>query len=195
MRPASTKGWTCVGLGQSIFRVRTFARCRIQLPKATTRSYWQGGRSHGYFGAPPMRKGLVFATAVTLSPIAFVQLSEEDNGGTNQTAEGRMLEASREELVKKVSADSSGLRRAFESVVLYLELYILEPACTGMRFLHLVFIFVPVILTVPAIWIGSRQNNRDNERSGTLFWYWFLVKSMERAGPAFIKVQFSYPTT
>lgn len=194
MKPVLTKGWTCVGLGQSIFRVRTFARSRIQLPKVTNRSYWQGGRSHRYFRLPPARKGLVFAAATSLSPIAFVQLSEKNNGGTDQTAEGRMLEASREELVKKVSEDSSGIRRAVESVVLYLDLYIWEPACTGMRFLHLVFIFVPVLLTVPAIWVGSRQKNRDNERSGTLWWYWFLVKSMERAGPAFIKVQLpSYP--
>ncbi|PSK42259.1 ABC1 family protein, mitochondrial [Elsinoe australis] len=49
-------------------------------------------------------------------------------------------------------------------------------------------IFVPVIITVPAIWIGSRQKDKDDERSGTIWWYGFLVSSMERAGAAFIKL-------
>ena len=58
-----------------------------------------------------------------------------------------------------------------------------------MRFLPLVIIFVPVIVTIPAIWIGARRVDRDNERSGTLWWYGFLVSSMEKAGAAFIKVR------
>jgi len=117
-----------------------------------------------------------------------VQLSEEDNAGTDQTAEGRMLDASREELKKEVGADVHGLRRFRDTVVLYVDLYLWEPLCTGLRFLHLVFIFVPVIVTVPAIWIGPRDKKKSDERAGTLWWYWFLVRSMERAGPAFIKV-------
>jgi aarF domain-containing kinase len=125
-----------------------------------------------------------------LTPAVFVELSEEDNAGTERTAEGRMLDASRDELKKKVSADVHGVKRLRDSVVLYVDLYFWEPLCTGMRFLHLVIIFVPVILTVPAIWIGPRDEKRSNERSGTLWWYWFLVKSMERAGPAFIKVRY-----
>jgi aarF domain-containing kinase len=135
---------------------------------------------------------MLLAAAVSLSPAAFVQLSEKDNGGTEQTAEGRMLEASRDEIEKKVGADVHGVRRVKETICLYLDLYIWEPACTGLRFLHLVVIFVPVIVTVPAIWFGRRDRERDNERRGTLWWYWFLVKSMERAGPAFIKVRKSY---
>jgi len=51
-----------------------------------------------------------------------------------------------------------------------------------------VIIFVPVIVAIPAIWIGDRVKDRDNERKGTLWWYGFLVSSMERAGAAFIKV-------
>lgn len=99
-----------------------------------------------------------------------------------------MLQASRAEIKKKVKEDSHGIRRVRDSIVVFLDMYIWEPVCTGLRFLHLVFIFVPVIVTVPALWIGTRDKKRDNERSGTLWWYWFLVKSMERAGPAFIKV-------
>ena len=120
--------------------------------------------------------------------MAFVQLSEKDNGGTEQTAEGRMLEASRHEIAKKVDDDVHGFSRFKQSIIYFADLYIWEPLCTGLRFLHLVIIFVPVIVSVPAIWVGRRVREKDNERSGTLWWYWFLVKSMERAGPAFIKV-------
>jgi aarF domain-containing kinase len=129
--------------------------------------------------------------ATALSPAVFMQLSEKDNNGTEQTAETRMLAASREEIAKKLSDDDHGFSRIRHGMVLFLDVYIWEPICTGFRFLHLVFIFVPVILAVPAIWLGPRQKDRDNERSGTLWWYWFLVNSMERAGPAFIKVKLS----
>lgn len=118
-----------------------------------------------------------------------MKLSEEDNDGTEQTAEKRMLEVSRAEIAKKVADDDTGLSWLGHKIVLFLDLYIWEPMCTGVRFLHLVVIFVPVILAVPAMWLGSRQPDRDNERSGTLWWYNFLVQCMEWAGPAFIKVR------
>lgn len=99
-----------------------------------------------------------------------------------------MLEASRAEMHKKVSDDHTGLSRLWRSLVIAVDTYIVEPIFTGLRFLHLVVIFVPVIVTVPVIWFGPRQKNRDNERSGTLWWYGFLVQAMEWAGPAFIKL-------
>jgi aarF domain-containing kinase len=126
--------------------------------------------------------------AAALGAAAFVELSNQDNGNGDETSEKRMLEASREEIKKQVSDDESGISRAAHTVVLFLDLYIWEPICTGLRFLQLVVIFVPVIICVPAIWIGPRQRHRDNERSGTLWWYGFLVRSMELAGPAFIKL-------
>ncbi len=101
-----------------------------------------------------------------------------------------MLEVSREEIRKKVDENDHGLSRLRHHAVLLLDLYIWEPLCTGLRFLQLVAIFVPVILTVPAIWVGRRRPDQHSERSGTLWWYGFLVKSMEWAGPAFIKVQY-----
>ncbi|OIW24746.1 ABC1-domain-containing protein [Coniochaeta ligniaria NRRL 30616] len=123
-----------------------------------------------------------------LGTAAFVQLSEEDNDGTEQTAEMRMLQVSREEIRKRVHEDDTGLRRLRHHIVLFLDLYIWEPLCTGVRFLQLAAIFVPVILTVPVMWIGRRQPDHDNERTGTLWWYGFLVQAMEWAGPAFIKL-------
>ncbi|KAI1265530.1 ABC1 family protein [Xylariaceae sp. FL1019] len=128
------------------------------------------------------------ATTGLLGTAAFIKLSEKDNGGTEQTAEGRMLEASRAELRKTVDDDERGIRRIIHEACIFLDVYVWEPLCTGVRFCHLVVIFVPVILSVPAIWLGERQHDRDNERSGTLWWYSFLVWSMENAGPAFIKL-------
>jgi len=74
------------------------------------------------------------------------------------------------------------------SVWKFFDTWIVEPIATGFRLLHLIIIFVPVIITIPAIYIGQRQKDKDNERTGTLWWYEFLVHSMERAGAAYIKV-------
>lgn len=148
------------------------------------------GRSTTWRHSRLTRKALKAAAGGgALGTAAFVKLSEKENSGTEQTAEGRMLKISREEIRRRVDDNDTGLSRVRHKILLYLDLYIWEPLWTGIRFLHLVVIFVPVILTVPAIWVGRRQPNRDNERSGTLWWYGFLVKGMEWAGPAFIKVR------
>ncbi|KAG6001936.1 hypothetical protein E4U43_001205 [Claviceps pusilla] len=128
------------------------------------------------------------AGAAALSAGAFIELSNKDNSTSGETGELRMLEVSRDEIRPAVGDDEHGLYRSVHQTVIFLDLYVWEPICTGFRFLQLVVIFVPVIVTVPAIWVGARQPARDNERSGTLWWYAFLVKSMELAGPAFIKL-------
>ncbi|RMZ92157.1 hypothetical protein DV736_g638, partial [Chaetothyriales sp. CBS 134916] len=115
-------------------------------------------------------------------------LSEEDNKKDGKTGEMQMLEASRAEISKKVPADVHGPRRVYRYVVYVLDQYVYEPIATTLRFFHLVIIFVPVIVTIPVVWLGRRRKDRDNERVGTLWWYEFLVASMERAGPAFIKL-------
>lgn len=125
--------------------------------------------------------------AVALSPAAFVQLSEEgDEDG--KSPEEHMLEASRAEIQKRVPDNIHGVRRVWTFFYLFVDTCIYEPIATGLRFLHLVVIFVPVLVTTPALWLGRRRKDRGNERTGTLWWYGFLVHSMERAGPAFIKV-------
>jgi aarF domain-containing kinase len=136
--------------------------------------------------SPPKAPRTILVIA-SLSPAAFVQISEEEPTD-GQTAESHMLEMSREEIRKKIPDDIHGLNRFFRSVVFVVDQYIYEPIATSLRFLHLVIIFVPVIVTIPVIWFGGRKKDRDNERAGTLWWYGFLVTSMERAGPAFIKV-------
>ncbi|CAK7565401.1 MAG: hypothetical protein SEPTF4163_003318 [Sporothrix epigloea] len=130
-------------------------------------------------------------TAGALGTFAFVELSEKDNQGTEYTTETRMLEVSRQEIDNKrahIHPGEKGARYVLHRLVGLLDLYVWEPLCTGVRFLQLTCIFVPVIITLPVIWVGQRQPSRDNERTGTLWWYGFLVRAMELAGPAFIKL-------
>ena len=123
-----------------------------------------------------------------MSPLAFVEISHDKAGNGDKTHEEAMLEASRKELAEQVPKSLEKSKKYRRSIYFFIEDYIIEPIATGLRFLHLVIIFVPVIVTIPVIWIGSRNPNRDDERSGTIWWYGFLVSSMERAGAAFIKV-------
>ncbi|KAL7792313.1 hypothetical protein V8C43DRAFT_283083 [Trichoderma afarasin] len=146
------------------------------------RTGWKEGRTRGRIA---LRAS---AGAAALGTGAFIQLAQTDNGGTEQTGELRMLEASRDEIRKTIDDNDRGISRVVQQILLFWDVYIWEPICTGTRFLHLVVIFVPVILSVPAIWFGRRHPDKDGERSGTLWWYGFLVKSMELAGPAFIKL-------
>ena len=138
---------------------------------------------------PPRPVGTKVTLLSLLSPAAFVALSEEENGD-GKTPEEHMLEASRAEIAKQVPDDVRGLKRRWKAVYLGIELYIFEPIATTFRFLHLAIIFIPVLATIPVIWLGGRRKDHCDERAGTLWWYSFLVHSMERAGPAFIKVRF-----
>ena len=143
------------------------------------------------YGQRPKKGPVLLAAAATLTPAAFVKLSEdEEKGGNKEGGEKHMLNASRDELRqrKEVGDEEHGVMKVLHKIILVLDKYIYEPLATGLRFLHLVVIFVPVIITAPVIWIGSKQKNRNDTRTGTLWWYGFLVNSMERAGPAFIKV-------
>lgn len=129
----------------------------------------------------------ILLAAASLSPVVFVEISE--NGSQDgKTTEMQMLEASREEISKKVPEDVHGFRRFYKTVIYTVDQYIYEPLATTFRFFHLVVIFIPVIITIPIALVGPRRKDKDNERATTLWWYAFLVKAMERAGPAFIKL-------
>lgn len=129
----------------------------------------------------------VLLAAAALSPVAFVEISESGQQD-GKTSEMQMLEASREEISKAVPEDARGLRRVYKTVIYIVDQYIYEPLATTLRFLHLVVIFIPVIVTIPLALVGPRRKDKDNERTTTLWWYAFLVNAMERAGPAFIKL-------
>ena len=181
---------TALLIGRLCFR-NGYHRVRPSLLRPHHRLFSAGGpASRPWFRRPPII-GPVLLCALT--PAAFIQISEEeyDDG---KTGEDHMLEASRKELqeTKSVPENVHGIQRAWRGLVYVFDQYIFEPIATGFRFLHLVIIFVPVIFSVPTIYFGRRHKDRDNERGGALWWYGFLVHSMERAGAAFIKVMHLY---
>ncbi|KAK7959189.1 uncharacterized protein PG986_004043 [Apiospora aurea] len=167
-------------------------RCCLPRSQQPTLSAFKQFSSSSGSRAPSSHSTVLLAAVqgTLLGTAAFVKLSEKDNepGDDNQTSEGRMLEASRDEIEKKKDDTSHGFTKFRHNLVYYVDVYLWEPICTGVRFLQLVAIFVPVIIAVPAIWVGARQPDHDNERSGTLWWYGFLVQAMEWSGPAFIKL-------
>ena len=181
MRTALPLGRTCLRSFQQQSSRRLAPLVRHERP-------FSAFRKLAWARPPPPRlpKGFKIYYAL-LTPAAFVQLSEEDNGD-GKTPEEHMLEASRAEIEQQIPDEVHGWRRTLKSVHYFLDSYIWEPVATGFRFLHLVIIFVPVIVTVPVVWFGRRRKDKGGERVGTLWWYGFLVHSMERAGPAFIKL-------
>ncbi|KZV98959.1 putative kinase protein [Exidia glandulosa HHB12029] len=69
----------------------------------------------------------------------------------------------------------------------FIRFRILEPLFTSGRFVHLCILFLPVIFSTPLLLLGP-VDARSGERWGAVWWYGFLVKQMERAGPTFIKL-------
>lgn len=186
MRPAALVGRFCLNCagGPRLFRLAPRPRYFFpRLQQWSRRAYWKGTGSR----APVV--GTVLLAA--LSPGSFLELAEKTDGGET-TGEMEMLKASRQELQKTVAGDVRGLSRLCQIIYVLSYKYIYEPIATGLRFFHLVIIFIPVLATVPVIWFGERTQSRNGERTGTLWWYKFLVRSMERAGPAFIKVRMGF---
>lgn len=70
---------------------------------------------------------------------------------------------------------------------------ILEPILTAKRFIYLCCIFVPVLLAAPMLIIGQTEPRVGRDRWGAVWWYGFLTRQMQRAGPTFIKVSDPVP--
>lgn len=172
--------------GSQLLRFAPRSQFRFPRPQ-----YWNQRNGWRRVGSRTRVVGTVLLGALT--PATFLELAEKGNGGGEKTRELKMLEASRSEIEKTVDDDARGLSRVLQKLQILYCKYIYEPIATGLRFFHLVIIFIPVIVTVPAIWFGRRVKSRGGERTGTLWWYGFLVSSMERAGPAFIKVSSCSP--
>ena len=82
------------------------------------------------------------------------------------------------------------------SPIRVLRIYLIEPFFTLLRLLHLVLLFGPVIISTPMLLVGRKEKRKgygkpvavDEENWGAVWWYGFLVKQMERAGPSFTKL-------
>ncbi|KAI0308167.1 ABC1-domain-containing protein [Multifurca ochricompacta] len=66
--------------------------------------------------------------------------------------------------------------------------HVWEPILTARRFIHLFFLFVPIILSSPMLLVGSPEESLQGDRWGAVWWYDHLVAQMDRAGPTFIKL-------
>ncbi|KAF9322046.1 hypothetical protein BG003_008237 [Podila horticola] len=92
----------------------------------------------------------------------------------NSVKEARPIPLLKSELVHEIQRPSF-LRRLKQYLEDMLEDYVVHPVLTIWRFGVLMVIFMPLILTVPAVFIGKRKADRDDERSGTLWWYSLLL--------------------
>lgn len=138
----------------------------------------------------PRHRVLLAISAAAAAP-AVAHASKNDTEEDDSTLEQLLLDTSEEERRAQsygVNPERSIFYRFFKHLKIVFIRYIYEPIATGIRFIQLLIIFVPVFATIPLIFIGSRDPQHDNERTGTLWWYAFLVNQMERAGPTFIKV-------
>lgn len=112
--------------------------------------------------------------------------------GPEMTVEQLMLEVSQQERydARIPSKEAPVYMQWAHRIRWVMVRYIIEPVATGWRLLTLVAIFGPVVVSIPVVWMGRRVEGRSGEREGMLWWYWYLVWSLERAGPTFIKVGF-----
>ncbi|EJD51979.1 ABC1-domain-containing protein [Auricularia subglabra TFB-10046 SS5] len=129
--------------------------------------------------------------AVTL-PLLGVTVYLVHNGRQEASAKSLLLSESIIPLAQSESqyTVSSPIEPHFsplDRVLDFLRRRILEPLRTSGRFVHLLVLFLPVILTAPALLLGH-VDRASGERAGALWWYGFLVSQMEHAGPTFIKL-------
>lgn len=92
-------------------------------------------------------------------------------------------------LTHQMSSPNEDHKSILRRILDFLRDRIWEPFRTGMRFLHLFTLFMPVIITSPMLFVGRLPKNKRGERWGAIWWYGFLVAQMQRAGPTFIKVR------
>jgi hypothetical protein len=147
--------------------------------------------SSGRFFRQQRQTQLLIGLSAAASVPIIQRKVKEDEDDVELTLEQSLLDTSEEERRSQaysINKDRSVFHRAFRFIKITLIRYIFEPIATGLRFIQLVFIFIPVLATIPVIFIGPRVAQFDNERTGTLWWYKFLVRQMERAGATFIKV-------
>ncbi|KAF9974803.1 hypothetical protein BGZ73_001707 [Actinomortierella ambigua] len=144
---------------------------------------------------------------VLVTPIGLAMLSRrnfmvhlEGRATTGEVREARPIdyvrttlvvsrEQEEEEKEREEKKDLQGwARRVRQRIVEWMEDYVVQPVKTVWRFAVLAAIFAPVLLSIPAVFLGERKKELHDERTGTIWWYDLLVRHMERAGPTFIKL-------
>ena len=87
-----------------------------------------------------------------------------------------------------ISSPTEKRERILTRIVHLIREQIWEPIRTATRFIHLLILFTPVIITTPMLLVGTPDLKLHGDKWGAIWWYGLLVKQMEAAGPTFIKV-------
>lgn len=145
---------------------------------------------HGDHHSAGGGKGLFVLTAAGV--VAVLYFRRPTRNDSAQT--GHLIPVKEEAEEPQFFVANSASERSYTIVELFKD-YILEPLLTIVRFIHLALLFGPVILTAPMIFVGSPPRRKagkpvaePEDNWGAVWWYGFLVKQMERAGPSFIKL-------
>lgn len=93
-----------------------------------------------------------------------------------------------------IMSPSESDRSLMGLILTFLRERLIEPILTAKRFVYLCCIFVPVLLAAPMLIIGQPEERLRGDRWGAVWWYGFLTRQMQCAGPTFIKVsRCTYP--
>ncbi|KAG6817755.1 hypothetical protein H0H87_004546 [Tephrocybe sp. NHM501043] len=87
-----------------------------------------------------------------------------------------------------ISSPSEADRTMVARIGTFLRTRIWEPLLTAKRFIYLFALFIPVVLSSPMLLVGKPQKKYRGDKWGAVWWYGFLVRKMEAAGPTFIKL-------
>lgn len=145
--------------------------------------------SAGQQGSP--RLGLLFVAGLgVVGFVYFRRPTKNDSSSNEDIIPPRKYKDPHERIVAASPAEQH------KGVLHILRFWILEPFLTFIRFIHLALLFGPVILTSPMLLVGKPEHRRrtgkpvseEEDNWGAIWWYGFLVKQMERAGPSFIKL-------
>jgi aarF domain-containing kinase len=160
------------------------------------------GNGNGAFsGAWQLTTGKVGLVIVAMGGLTYiVQQTVSTNGkGSNssQGSRGDQYGNRGNHGGSSVVASSPAEEEVGFSSIRIIKVYILEPISTFFRFLRLAMLFGPVILTAPMLLVGTPAASKrrragvvvdEGERWGAVWWFGFLVRQMEKAGPTFIKL-------
>ncbi|ORX41269.1 ABC1 family-domain-containing protein [Kockovaella imperatae] len=152
----------------------------------------QGGNEHAEHAehTGPRRYGVI--VLLGLGAVAFIHYRRPARADSQE--EDMLASPSSDESAEDIATKSPAEPRSSPFEII--RIYVFEPIFTFFRFCHLLALFGPVILTAPMILVGRTEKRRRNgkpiseeeENWGAVWWYGFLVKQMERAGPSFIKL-------
>lgn len=166
--------------------------------------YWHSQKQRSQGGSNGARPFGINSQILALVPLALSPIIRLEGDESQQHASTSSLSKSSDVAPVGESSDNDldlleeDHPGFFTRIWISLNRYIFESIGTTRRFLYLLILFLPVIFTAPVLALelldgdaatpGSRRNRRQAERGTTRWWYRFLVKQMERAGPTFIKV-------